>query len=54
MKAENALEGIEGNGGDVSKKIDLVMAAITKGSQKSINNIYESCVGSNNIEKKIH
>ncbi len=29
MKAENALEGIEGNVGDVSKKIDLVMAAKT-------------------------
>jgi hypothetical protein len=52
MKAENALEGIEGNISDVSKKIDWVMAANTKGSQKNNNNNYESCVdGSDNTKK---
>jgi hypothetical protein len=40
MKAENPLEGIEGNIGDVSKKIDLVMAANTKGSPETNNNNY--------------
>ncbi len=52
MKAENALEGIEGNIGDVSNKIELVMAANTKGSQEINNNNYESCVDGNNIAKK--
>jgi hypothetical protein len=52
LKAENALEGIEGNIGDVSNKIELVMAANTKGSQEINNNNYESCVDGNNIAKK--
>jgi hypothetical protein len=52
MKAENVLEGKEGNIGDVSNKIDLVMAANTKGSQDINNNNYESCVDGNNIAKK--
>ena len=30
MNAKNALEGIEGNVGDVSNNIDLVMAAKTQ------------------------
>ncbi len=51
MKAENALEGVEGNIGDVSNKIDLVMAANTKESQENNNSTYESCVDSNNIAK---
>ena len=51
MKVENVLEGIEGNVGDVSNQIDLVMAANTKGSQEINNNNYESCVGSNDIAK---
>ncbi len=52
MKAENALEGIQENVGDVSNKIDLVMAANTKGSQEINNNNYESCVDGNDIAKK--
>jgi hypothetical protein len=52
MEANNALEGIEGNVGDVSNKIDLVMAAHTKESQENNNNNYESCVDSSNIAKK--
>ena len=52
MKAKNALEGIEGNIGDVSNKIDLVVAANTKESQENNNNNYESCVDSNDIAKK--
>jgi hypothetical protein len=43
---------MEGNVGDVSNKIDLVMAANTKGSQEINNNNYESCVDSNDIAKK--
>jgi hypothetical protein len=41
MNATNVLEGIEGNIGDVSNNIDLVMAA----------NNYELCVDSNYIAK---
>jgi hypothetical protein len=52
MKAENALKGVEGNVGDVSTKIDLAMAASTKGSQEVNNNNYESCVDGSNISKK--
>jgi hypothetical protein len=52
MKAKNALDGIEGNIGDVSNKIDLVMAANTKGSQEINNNNYASCVDGNDIAKK--
>jgi hypothetical protein len=52
MNVANALEDIEGNVGDVSNKIDLVMAVNTKWSQE-INNInYESCVEGNDIAKK--
>ena len=54
MKAENALEGIEGYDGDVSNKIDLVMAANTKGSPEINNNNYESCVDDNKLQKKVH
>ncbi len=54
MKTKNALEGIEGNIGEVSNKIDLVMAANTKESQENNNNNYESCVDSKNITKKVH
>jgi hypothetical protein len=52
MKAENAIEGIEGNISDVSNKIDLVMAANTTGSQEIHNNNYESCVDGSDIAKK--
>jgi hypothetical protein len=52
MKAKNALKGIEGTVGDVSNKIDLVMAATTKESQENNNNNYEACVDSNDIAKK--
>jgi len=52
MKAEHVSEGIEGNVSDVSNKIDMVMAANTKGSQEINNNNYESCVDGNNIAKK--
>jgi hypothetical protein len=52
MKAKNALEGTEGNVGDVSNNLDLVMAANTKESQENNNNNYESCVDSNDIAKK--
>jgi hypothetical protein len=52
MKAKNALEGIEGSVGDVSDKIDLVMAANTNGSQENNNNNNETCVDGNNIAKK--
>jgi hypothetical protein len=54
MKVENAFEGTEGNVGDVSNKIDLVIAANTKGSQEINNNNYESCVDGHNIAKKVH
>ncbi len=40
MKAKNVLEGIERNVGDVSTKIDLVMAINTKESQENNNNNY--------------
>jgi hypothetical protein len=52
MKAKNALEGIEGNVGEVCNKIDLVMATNTKGSQEININNYESCVDGNDIAKK--
>ncbi len=52
MKAENALEDIEGNVGDVSNKIDLVMAANTNGSQENNKNNHESCVDGTDIAKK--
>jgi hypothetical protein len=52
MNAANALEGIEGNIGDVSNNFDLVMAANTKGSKESNNNNYDSCVDGNDIAKK--
>ncbi len=54
MKAKNALEGIEWNIGDVSNKIDLVMAVNTKESQEINNNNYESCVDGNAIAKWVH
>jgi hypothetical protein len=44
MNAANGLEGIAGDVGDVSNKIDLLMAANTKGSQEINNNNHESCV----------
>ncbi len=52
MNAKNALEGIEANVGDVSNKINLVMAAYTQESQQRNNNNYEFCVDSNDIAKK--
>jgi hypothetical protein len=52
MKAKTLLEGIEGNVGNVSNNIDLVMAANTQESQECNNNNYESCVDSNNIARK--
>jgi hypothetical protein len=52
MNAKNALEGIEGNVGNVSHNIDLVMAANTQESQEHSKNNYELCVDSNNIAKK--
>jgi hypothetical protein len=38
MNIKNALEGIEGNVGDVSNNIDLVMAANTQEYQEHNNN----------------
>jgi hypothetical protein len=52
MNAKNALEGMEGNIGDVSNNIDLVMAANAQESQEHNNNNYELCVDSNNIAKE--
>jgi hypothetical protein len=54
MNANNALEGIEGNIGDVSHNIDLGMAANTQESQEHNNNNYELCVDINDIAKKVH
>jgi hypothetical protein len=54
MNAKNALEAIEGNVGDVSHNIDLVMAANTQESQEHNSNNYESCVESKDIAKKVH
>ncbi len=54
MNAENSLEGIEGNVGDVINNIDLVMAANTQVSQEHNNNNYELFVDSNDIAKKVH
>ncbi len=48
-----ALEGREGNVGDVSNKIDLVMAANMNESNKNNNNDSESCVDGNDIAKKV-
>ncbi len=53
MNAANALEGIEGNVGDVFNKIDLVMAANTKRSQEFNSNNYKLYVDSNDITKKL-
>jgi hypothetical protein len=52
MNTKNALEGTEGNVGDVSNNFDLVMAASTQESQEHNNNNYELCDDSNNIPKK--
>jgi hypothetical protein len=52
MNAKNALEGIEGNNGDVSNNIDLMMAANTQKSQEHNNNNNELCVDSKDIAKK--
>jgi hypothetical protein len=54
MKSKNVLEDIKRNVGEMSNKIDLVMAANTIGSQEINNNNYESCVDGNNIGKKVH
>jgi hypothetical protein len=53
MNASEALEGREGNIGDVSNKIDLVMAANTNKSKEINNNDNESCVDGNDIAKKV-
>ncbi len=52
INAKSVLEGIQGNIGDVSHNIYLVMAANTQESQEHNNNNYELCVHSNNIAKK--
>ncbi len=52
MNASDMLEGRKGNVGDVSNKIDLVMAANTKESKENNNNNNESCVDNNDITKK--
>jgi hypothetical protein len=52
MNGPEDLEGIEGNIGDVSNKIDLVMAADTNESKEIKNNDNESCVDGNDIAKK--
>jgi hypothetical protein len=54
MNSNNVLEGIQGNVGDVSHNIDLVMAANTQESQEHNNKTYELCVDSNDIAKKVH
>jgi hypothetical protein len=54
MNANNLLEGLEKNVGDVLKNIDLVMAANKQESQEHNNNNYELCVDSNDIAKKVH
>ena len=52
MNASEVLEGREGNVGDVSNKIDLVIAADTNESYEINNNDNESCVDGNDIAKK--
>ncbi len=52
MNVSQALEGTEGNVGDVSNKIDLVMAANTNESKENNNNDNYSCVDGNDIVKK--
>ncbi len=52
MNASEALEGREGNIGDVSNKIDLVMAVNTNDSKEINNNDIQSCVDGNDIAKK--
>jgi hypothetical protein len=52
MNTKHVLEGIEGNGGDVSNNVDLEMAANTQESQEHNSNNYELCVDSNDIAKK--
>ncbi len=54
MNAKNVLEGKEGNVGDVSHNIDLVMVGNTQESQEHNNNNYELCVDINDIAKKVH
>jgi hypothetical protein len=53
LNVSEALEGREGNVGDVSNKIDLVMAANTNESKENNNNDSESCVDGNDIAKKV-
>jgi hypothetical protein len=52
MNVSEALEGREGNIGDVPNKIYLVMAADTNKSKEINRNDNESCVDSNDIAKK--
>jgi hypothetical protein len=47
------LEGREGNVGDVSNKIDLVMAADANEPKVINNNDNESCIDGNDIAKKV-
>jgi hypothetical protein len=53
-ECQKCVLGIEGNVGDVSNNIDLVMAANTQESQEHNNNNYELCVDSTDISKKVH
>ncbi len=52
MNASEAFEGREGNDGDVSNKIDLVMAANSKESKEIYKHNYVSRVDGNDIAKK--
>jgi hypothetical protein len=54
MNTKNALEGIEGNAGDVSNNIDLVMAANTQESQEHSNNTMSYVLTVTTLQKKVH
>jgi hypothetical protein len=54
MNAKNALEGIEGNVGDISNNIDLVMAANTQESQECNNITMSYVLTVTTLQKKVH
>jgi hypothetical protein len=53
MNVKNALKGIEGNVGDVSHNIDLVMAANTQESQ-DYNNTMSYVLTVMTLQQKVH
>jgi hypothetical protein len=54
MKAKNLLEDMEGNVGDASNNIDLVMAANTQESEVHNNNIMSQMLTVKSLQKKVH